>query len=240
MAATIERRFTTGKAAGVEVRAAGAGGGPGTLVGYAATYYDPADTGTEYDLKGYGVDAIERILPGALRSALAPGRDVRSTFDHQDSVLLGRTASGTLRLAEDKRGLRYEVDLPDTQAGRDLAVQLKRGDVWGSSFEFSVGAVEWGTTPDGRRVRGLKQIEVYQVGPVIAPAYGATTAEVRGHIEAEAAAALAAPEPRAQPPAPSPESPEAMKAKADQQAAASKALADGQARARLLDLKERE
>ena len=58
--------------------------------------------------------------PGAFRRALAADPDVRALFNHDSNYVLGRTTNGTLRLAEDPRGLVAEFDAPDTQYARDL------------------------------------------------------------------------------------------------------------------------
>lgn len=233
MAATIERRFTTGAAAGVEVRAAASG--PGLVAGLAAVFYDPNDPGTRFMLWD---DVEERVLPGAFDRALRERDDVRALVDHDPSRIIGRTTAGTARLAVDAKGLRYEADAPDTQVGRDIVTSIKRGDVTGSSFGFSVLSDQVKReTRNGNPyyIREILDVRLYDVSPVSFPAYDSTSVGARSGLPAEVRAAIVA---RAQAPAPSPESPEAMKAKAD--AAASKALADGQARARLLDLKERE
>ena len=64
---------------------------------------------------------------------------------HDTSIVLGSTRAGTLKLTEDERGLLVEASLPDTQAGRDAATLIKRGDVTGFSFSFRVpvGGDEW-------------------------------------------------------------------------------------------------
>src|SRR3546814_8215181 len=77
-------------------------------LGYAATY------GSEARLGGF----VETIAPGAFRSTL--GGDILALLDHDAGKVLGRTRSGTLRLSEDSRGLAFSLDLPDTQAGRDV------------------------------------------------------------------------------------------------------------------------
>ena len=41
-----------------------------------------------------------------------------------------------LRLWTDQRGLGYEIDVPDTTAGRDILEYVRRGDVRHSSFAF--------------------------------------------------------------------------------------------------------
>jgi len=81
----------------------------------------------------------ERIRRGAFDSILASKPDVALLINHDPSQLLGRTASGTLRLAADRIGLRFECDMPDTQLGRDTHELIKRGDYNGCSFAFNLG-----------------------------------------------------------------------------------------------------
>jgi phage head maturation protease len=45
--------------------------------------------------------------------------------------------AGTLRISTDKRGLFYEVDLPNTTYANDLAELMKRGDVNQSFIRIS-------------------------------------------------------------------------------------------------------
>ena len=125
----------------------------------------------------------ERILPGAGANSLHVN-DVFATFNHDNNNVLGRQAAGTLRTGEDDEGGWYEIDLPNTTVGRDLAELLKRGDVNGSSFTFRVKA-------DGQRraseddpetglpVREITSMDVVEVGPVLNPAYPTTDAALR-------------------------------------------------------------
>ena len=82
----------------------------------------------------------ETILPGAFSEVL--GDDVRALFNHDPNLVLGRTPR-TLRLAEDNVGLRYEIELPETQYGIDLYKSIQRGDIDQSSFAFYVGEQSW-------------------------------------------------------------------------------------------------
>ena len=99
-----------------------------TVVGYAAIF----DT-LSHDLGGFR----ERIAPGAFSEVLASDPDVRALLNHDPSQVLGRTRSGTLRLSEDERGLRFELDLPESRA--DVREAVARGDLDGASFRFKVG-----------------------------------------------------------------------------------------------------
>jgi HK97 family phage prohead protease len=146
------------------------------LEGYAAVFYNPADPqGTEYELyPGY----VERIMPGAFDRAIREKQDVRGLFNHDVNNLLGRTTSGTLSLSIDAVGLRYEIGLPETTVGKDVAISCERGDLSGSSFSFS------NATPVWREVgptlyREVEDLNLYDVGPVTFPAYSGTTTGLR-------------------------------------------------------------
>lgn len=150
----MERRSLTEP---VEFRAAE--DGKNQVAGYAAVFNVETDIGGMFR---------EKIAPGAFSKALKG--DIRSLFDHNTALILGRTKSGTLRLSEDERGLKYEVDLPDTQAGRDLRVSMDRGDIDGSSFAFRVLKQSW---DESREVplRTIEEVELFEVGPVTFPQY---------------------------------------------------------------------
>lgn len=142
------------------------------IVGYAAVFYSPALPGTQFTLYG---EAVERIMPGAFDRALRED-DVRALFNHDKSQLLGRTAAGTLRLAADAAGLRYEVSPdPDTELTRRVLSYLRRGEVTGSSFGFLVTDERW-RQEGGLVVREVLGVRLYDVGPVTFPAYPGTTA----------------------------------------------------------------
>ena len=150
------------------------------ITGYAALTYDGTPA-TEYELwKG----TVERIATGAFDRAAAED-DVRGLFNHDSDHLLGRTTAGTMRLSIDAKGLRYEIDAPDTQAGRDVVTSIDRGDLSGSSFSFHVTDERW-TEEDDLEVRTILDVELFDVGPVTFPAYTNTTAGAREALVAEA------------------------------------------------------
>ena len=136
-----------------------------TLSGYAATFNDPTAIG------GF----TERIAPGAFARSLASGRDVLALLDHRADVLLGRTRSGSLRLSEDAKGLRFELSVPNTQAGRDVIALAERGDLGGMSFGFMATDEAW----DGD-TRELRAVELHEVSIVQSwPAYQSTEVNLR-------------------------------------------------------------
>lgn len=155
----------------LEIRSTGSLRSEGkTLRGYAAVFNSEADLG------GF----VEVIRNGAFRKTLAGGSSVRALYHHQGDALLGTTRSGSLRLAEDAHGLAFELALPDTTHGRDLAVLVERGDVAGASFGFRVaeGGDRW-EQRGGQLVRELLDVELHEITLTHDPAYADTTVALR-------------------------------------------------------------
>lgn len=167
----MERENRTFAVTGLKIVTRGEGKGP-RLEGHAAIFNALSE-----DLGGFR----EQIAPGAFAEAIEKD-DVRALFNHDSNYVLGRTASGTLRLAEDVRGLAITIDLPDTQTIRDLvAAPIERGDVSQMSFGFSVrpGGQDWAKDDAGVVVRTLKKVRLFDVSPVTFPAYRQTDVAVR-------------------------------------------------------------
>jgi HK97 family phage prohead protease len=155
------------------------------IVGLAAVYYNAADpVGTQYNLFD---NVFERIQPGAFDKAV--GRDdVRALQNHDPRLLLGRSASKTLQLELTPAGLAYRITPPNTTAGRDTVESLARGDIDGSSFAFAIvrGGVEWtdetveiNGVSVNLQVRNIKEVALFDVGPVTYPAYSAASSGTR-------------------------------------------------------------
>ena len=135
-----------------------------TLVGYAAVYGVESE-----DLGGF----TETIAPGAFRNVL--NSDVRCLLNHDPSEVLGRTKSGTLRLIDEQRGLRFECDLPDSPLGENVREAVRRGDIDGASFRFTVDKDSWqGDLRTVESVKELKDVTVATFG-----AYPAASVELR-------------------------------------------------------------
>jgi HK97 family phage prohead protease len=119
----------------------------------------------------------EQFRDGAFKKYLE--EDIRALWNHDDSIVLGRTSAGTLRLEDSEDALRFEIDLPDTQAGRDAGVSIGRGDVSGVSFGFIPQDVEWTELPDGGLLRTVITSELREISPVTFPAYKQTEVYMR-------------------------------------------------------------
>jgi len=146
--------------------------GPPRITGLGAVFYDKSDPGTEYKLFD---DFVERIMPGAFDRAVEED-DIRSMFNHDPNILLGRKLSGTLEVAIEDRGLRYTAT--PSNARQSVVEDVRRGDVSGSSFMFQVTEVTWREVDD-LLIREIEGVELFEVGPVVFPAYTGTTAEVK-------------------------------------------------------------
>lgn len=159
----LERRFTSGA---VELRA---DSDKRTIEGYAAVFGK-----LSRNLGGF----VERLAPTFFNESR--GRewpDVVARHQHDDMMLLGTTASGTLRLQLDERGLMYRVEPPQSRG--DVLELVERGDVRHSSFAFRMIDDEWGTSDQGYPLRTLMNGQLVDVATVVSPAYPDATAGLR-------------------------------------------------------------
>jgi uncharacterized protein len=115
------------------------------------------------------VEVVER---GAGAKSIAE-QDIVSLLNHDPNMLLGRKSATTLRMEEDEIGGRYEVSLPNTSVGRDVAELLERGDIIGSSFGFVAlrNGTAWKRTSSGFPMRVLRAFKLRDAGPVTFPSY---------------------------------------------------------------------
>lgn len=136
--------------------------------GYAAVFDSPSQP----------LPFTETIRSGAFAKTLKSRNNVKMLINHDPGRVLASTRSGTMRLAEDSKGLMVDADLPPTTDGRDMSILLARQDISQMSFGFSVppGGDSWS---DDGKVRELRQIRLHEVSIVSFPAYEATSANVR-------------------------------------------------------------
>lgn len=172
--------------------------GTQVLTGYAAVY-----NRFSLPLREGGSSFREIILPGAFDKILNRQRgkqDVVALLNHDSNLILGRTASGTLELSSDDKGLRYTVTPPDTQVGRDTMELVRRRDLRGSSFAFAVEPKheQW-TSDDEGAVRQIREVSLLaDVSVVLTPAYPASSVTVAQRSYEAWLAAQETPEPAAQ------------------------------------------
>lgn len=131
---------------------------------------------------------VERIAPGAFDDVLKD--DAVALFNHDPNFILARNGVN-MTIEQDGKGLKYRFDAPNTTAGNDLLENLRNGNIYQSSFAFTVKEEKW-TNPDKQEkfaIRTITKVErLYDVSPVTYPAYPDTTVGQRsfGTIDKEA------------------------------------------------------
>lgn len=168
----IERRFATFD--NVEVREDDQGAL--RFSGHAAVFNSPTDIGP----------FREQVAPGAFKRTIHPDRaDVRFLFNHQPDSVMARSTNGTLALSEDDTGLHTEARLdPSDWDVRRLIPKLKSGNVSQMSFGFRVVEDEWSDPDDdGKQLRTLKEVQLFDVSAVTFPAYDDTDAALNSIAE---------------------------------------------------------
>ena len=164
----MERRYF--KIRDLEFRADPDGVSNGTIAGYAVVFDSLSED--------FG-DFREIVRPGAFDRTLAEASDVRAFWNHNTDLILGRETADTLSLAVDEVGLRFEITPPDSPNGQNAAEAVRRGDVSQMSFGFTVEQDQLSTQEDGSTLRELLDVSLFEVSPVVFPAYPETSAEVR-------------------------------------------------------------
>jgi len=127
------------------------------------------------DLGGF----VEVIRPEAFKRTLDEGIDLRAFFDHDPGKVLGRQSAGTLKVIPDHRGVNVEIDPPSPTEPPNLLQSIGRGDITGMSFAFRTmpEGEDW-KREDGRIVRYVTDMRVFEVSVVSMPAYAQTDVEV--------------------------------------------------------------
>ena len=130
------------------------------------------------------IDGVEeQIAPGAFADTL--GGDIRALINHDTSLVLGRTKSGTLTLREDNRGLWGSVRInPEDQDAVNLYRRVQRGDVDQCSFGFYIEAETREVLENGTVRYTINKVRLLEVSVVTFPAYEETSVSARGRQEA--------------------------------------------------------
>ncbi len=141
---------------------------------------------------------LERTVAGSFKDTINKHRSTMvCSFDHGFDPELGDKPMGPIEtLREDAEGPYYEVPLLDTGYNRDFILPALQGrtidgrnlgSVLGASFRMRVTRDEWNMAPkksthnpDGIPERTIKEIRLYEFGPVVYPASPTATAGVRG------------------------------------------------------------
>nr|DAL66543.1 MAG TPA: prohead serine protease [Caudoviricetes sp.] len=132
-------------------------------------------------IRDVGGSYTEVIKRGALDGADLS--DVRLLYNHDvNKVPLAKTPK-TMSLELDQAGLTFTATLPDTASAKEVYEAVKRGDLNGMSFAFTVP--EGGDSYDAAtNTRTISRIaKVYECSVVPYAAYPTTSVEARSAIE---------------------------------------------------------
>lgn len=167
-----------------------------TLDGYGAVFNQWTDIEDSYGTYR------ERIAPGAFKRTLGQRMPILQ-FDHGTHPLIGSIPLGRITsITEDEHGLRVKARLSDNWLVQPVRDAIRDGGITGMSFRFRIMNEDWGRGKDGVEERTIREVALYEVGPVVFPAYEQTSVGVRSqsvlreladpHVRSEVAAILAA------------------------------------------------
>lgn len=144
---------------------------------------------------------LERSVPGAFKRTIAAhnaaqrvdAHSIKTMFNHGMDFNIGDKLLGDVSDArEDDDSPLTVTRLWDTSYNRDLLPGLRSG-AYGSSFMFRVVKDEWDNepgvsdhNPDGLPERTLKEVRVFEAGPVTWPANPAASAGMRSQSATDA------------------------------------------------------
>ena len=140
-------------------------------------------------LSGYFIkfDEVTELWPGYFEVIKRDGvekaikdADIRALFNHDDSLVLGRTGNGTVTLGVDDVGLFGDIIIirNDPQAVGAYA-RVQRGDVVGCSFGFMPIKINTEERDDGSYLDTILELEIFEVSPCTFPAYPQTEIAAR-------------------------------------------------------------
>lgn len=173
-----------------------------TLEGYAAVF----DTPTE--INSWEGKFSESIARGAFRKTIRERKPVLQ-FDHGHDARTGSVPIGKFEdIREDESGLFVSARLFDNPVVEPIRQAIEGGAISGMSFRFKVVRDEW-RDADGKRVRDdelgdllwqpgergplqrtIKEVQLFEAGPVVFPAYPETSVGVRSMSEEDREALL--------------------------------------------------
>lgn len=140
---------------------------------------------------------LERTVPGSFKKTINENRDrIKVQFDHGYDTYIGSAPLGPIDvLREDPNGPYYEVPLLDTDYNKERMLPLLSGrlmdgtltgSVLGASYRFRVTKEDWveptkatAHNPERLPERTIREVSLYEFGPVTFPAQLAATAGVR-------------------------------------------------------------
>lgn len=148
-----------------------------TLEGYGTTFDD------WYDVEDWLGTYRERVARGSFAKTIKERRGlIRVQYDHGAHPVLGSIPIGSLSdIREDAHGLFVSVRLHDNWMTEPVRDAIKSQAVAGMSIRFQTTKDEWDydSNPEERTIR---EVKLYEVGPVAFPANEATSVALRSLV----------------------------------------------------------
>lgn len=175
----------------VEFRATGEAGDGRTLEGYAAVFGDPTL------IDSWEGTFNEQVARGAFKKTLRERTPVLQ-FDHGQDMRTGSVPIGAIdEMREDDTGLFVRAGLFDNPVVEPIRQAIEGRAIDGMSFRFKVHRDEWRDSKGklvkdselptllrnpgerGPLNRTIREVELFELGPVVFPAYQGTSVGVR-------------------------------------------------------------
>lgn len=149
----------------------------------------------------YGSESVdmgfrEVIEPGAFSRSIRAGRmseraDIYALWSHDSSQPLARQANDTLDFEERDDGLIATASLvPEIDYHQRALQAVQAGLVRGTSFGFETVRDDWKYDDAGNATRSLQEVKLFEVSPVVFPAYERSDIEARSVMEQIKAAGI--------------------------------------------------
>lgn len=143
-----------------------------TLEGYAAVFDAPTE------INSWEGNFEERIAPGAFAKTLKERTPVIQ-WDHGHDAATGSVPIAAIdKIREDDHGLFVSARMFDNARVEPIRQAIAGGAIDGMSFRFRVVKEEWDESGD-MPVRTIKELDLFELGPVAFPAYTSTSVGVR-------------------------------------------------------------
>ena len=150
-----------------------------------------ADAGDGFMLEGYAAvfDDATRIdsWEGTFDEVIARGAFAKTIkerkpviqFDHGHDIATGSVPIAAIEsIKEDERGLYVRARMFDNPRVEPIRQAIAGGAIDGMSFRFRVVRESWDETRDTPQ-RTIGEVELFELGPVVFPAYASTSVGVR-------------------------------------------------------------
>jgi HK97 family phage prohead protease len=162
------------RAARFELRAEPDGDGF-TLEGYAAVF------GEKTRIDSFWEGTFDEVIQRGSFAKTLKERTPVLQFDHGHDMATGSVPIGAIdKIREDAHGLFVQAQLHDNTRVEPIRQAIASGAIDGMSFRFRVIREEWDESDDLEvPLRTIKEVELFELGPVVFPAYASTSVGVR-------------------------------------------------------------